>query len=296
MRPTDGALDRYNQRYEAPIDGMVSMTREDSTPFEVGDKLQIAEELREGDLISFERLEPGQVKVEVVRLGDLDPDRRELFRVHSGQGGPEFIPVRESFEDLLAWERLRHLGAAAEDKGSNWGRFAIPMEALVIYAPSESLPPKRTLEDIDMPEDARASLEGYLLLSGKIPPPAEPLRVLAGVRLHPGQISETSRNDVLQTMFETDSTLELRGVLSASAATEPPLFAAGIDGLMMDILIHDAAFMSRVTGFKREAEFALPLDCRCRVTSFEPGATHEVTGGHVFHRPTLRLEQLDSPD
>lgn len=269
------------------------MTSPETPSFEVGDKLQIAEDLREGDLVTFDKIESGQVGVRVLSLGDLDGSHKELFRVYSGPEGPEFIPVHEPFEDLLAWEKLRHMGAAAEEKGSNWGRFAIPMEVLSIYAPDEELPPRRKFEDIEMPDETRQSLEGYLLLCSRIPPPPEPLRVLAGLRIHPGQIPDQSREGVLETLFAHGSVVELRGMLSSSVVPEPPLFAAGVDGAIFDILINDAAYMSRITGFKREAEFALPLDCRCRVTSFEPRAPHEVTFGQSFIRPTVRLDQIE---
>lgn len=268
------------------------MSSMDTPPFKVGDKLQIEDELREGDLVAFEKTAPGKIAVKAVGLGDLDGSHQTLFRVYTGSGGPEFVPVDEAFDDTVAWEKLRHLAAAAEERGSNWGRFAIPLEALVVYAPGETLPAKRTLEEIDLPNEARESMEGYLLLCSKIPPPSEPLRVLAGLRIQVGQIPESSREGVLDTVFAPDSVVELRGMLSASAAPEPPLFAAGRQGTVLDILIHDAAFMSRVTGFKREAEFALPLDCRCRVTTFEPSVPYEAVGGNTYFRPTIRLEQV----
>jgi hypothetical protein len=269
------------------------VTSPESPSFGVGDKLQIAEELQQGDLVFFDPIEPGRVAVRVVRLGDLDGSHEALFRTYPGPDGPEFIPVQEPFNDILAWEKLRHLGAAAEDKGSNWGRFAIPMETLVIYAPEEDPPPGRKFEDIEMTAETRASLEGYLLLCSKIPPPPEPLRVLAGLRIQAGQIPEEGQDQILETIFAPGSTVELRGMLSSSAIAEPPLFAAGVHGAMLDILMSQGAYMSRITGFKREAEFALPMDCRCRVTSFEPSAPHEVAGGHSFIRPTIRLEQIE---
>lgn len=269
------------------------MTSPETQPFNVGDKLQISDDLREGDLVFFDPIEPGRVAVRVVRLGDLDGSHEALFRTYPGPDGPEFIPVREPFDDILAWEKLRHLGAAAEDKGSNWGRFAIPMETLVIYAPGEDPPPRRKFEDIEMPAETRASLAGYLLLCSKIPPPPEPLGVLAGLRIQAGQIPEEGRDEILETVFAPDSIVELRGMLSSSAIVEPPLLAAGVHGAVLDMLLSQGAYMSRVTGFKREAEFALPMDCRCRVTAFEPSAPHEVTGGHSFNRPTVRLEQIE---
>lgn len=269
------------------------MTSPNAPPFKVGEKLHFADELREGDLVAFNRIEPGRVAVQLVRLGDLDGSHEELFRSFSGPEGPEFTPVHEPLEDLLAWERLRHMGAAAEDRGSIWGRFAIPMETLVIYAPGEELPPKRRLEDIELPDETRQSLEGYLLLCSKIPSPPEPVRLFSGVRLQPGQIPESGRDDILQTIFEPGSILELRGMVSSSAAAEPPLFAAGTEGIMLDMVVGDASYMSRITGFKREAEFALPFDCRCRVTTFEPRGSHAVTGEHSFIRPTLKVEQID---
>jgi hypothetical protein len=143
-----------------------------------------------------------------------------------------------------------------------------------------------------MPEDSRASLENYLLLTRKIPPPAEPLRVLVGLRIEVGQVPESSRDGVLETIFAPDSVVELQGMVSASSSPEAPLFAAGLHGALLDILVHDAAYMSRVTGFRREAEFALPFDCRCKVTAFAAGVPYEVTGGDRFFRPTVRLEQL----
>lgn len=269
------------------------MSAEESPPFEVGDKLQIEDELREGDLVRFEKTEPGRISVRPLELGDLDESSQALFRVFTGPEGPEFQPVIESFDEILAWEKLRHVAIAAEDRGSNWARFAFPLEALVVYAPGEDLPAKRTFEEADLTPEARASLESYLLLCSKIPPPNEPLRVLAGLRIQIGQIPRGSRSAVLETVFAPDSVVEMRGVLSASAAPEPPLFAAGVQGAILDILIHDAAFMSRVTGFRREAEFALPMDCRCRVTAFEPEVPYEAIAGHTFFRPTIRLEQID---
>ena len=269
------------------------MNPKETTDFAVGDKLVVADELQPGDLVSFDKSNPGRVEVRAVGLGDLDPSREDLYRAYPSPEGPQFIPVQEPFEDLLAWERLRHIGNAAEEKGSNWGRFAIPMETLAIYAPGEDLPPGRTLADLEMTAEVRESLEGYLLLCSKVPPPPEPLHVLAGLRLQPGQIPEPRRQEVLETMFAPDSIVELLGMLSSSVIPEPPLYAAGVDGAMLEILMSRGSYMSRITGFKREAEFALPMDCRCRVTSFEAAAPFEVTGGHSFIRPTIRLEQID---
>ena len=260
--------------------------------FAVGDKLKIADELQPGDLVFFDRSQPGRIEVRTVGLGDLDGSHTELLRVYPGAAGPQFVPVLEPFEDLMAWERLRHIGSAAEEKGSNWGRFAIPMEAVAIYAAGETVPPRRRLEDIEMADEVRESLKGYLLLCSKVPPPAEPSRVLAGLRIQPGQIPEEGREDLLETMFSPGSVVELQGMLSSSVIAEPPLVAAGVDGAILDILISNASYMSHITGFNREAEFALPMDCRCQVISFGAEASYEVTGGHTFTRPTIQLEQI----
>ena len=259
--------------------------------FQPGHELRTADDIRVGDLVRFRRLSEERTELHVIRLTDLDAGPRDLYRVYPGPEGMSFLPVEEPAAEIRTWESVRESGRRAREAGSDWRRFGLPLEVIGVFSPGTPPPPKRRLEDMEMPAEVREQIENTLSAAGKVPHPEEPLRVLVGLRIEPAGQSIEGRLQLLRERLPVGATIEITGLVSASPVSEPPLYAAGAYGAMLDIHLQDGALI----GYEDdEVDFLLPMDCRCRVEAEPTAVRHETRDGGALVRPTLRLTQIDS--
>ena len=92
--------------------------------------------------------------------------------------------------------------------------------------------------------------------------------------------------------FVPGQVVELRGFLSASAVIDPPLYAAGMEGALLEIGLHSAANMSALRPRQGEAEYFLPRDCRCRVLGVAASRSYRTQDGDHCLRALVQLKQL----
>ena len=259
--------------------------------FQPGHELGTADDIRVGDLVQFRQVTEKRTELHVVRLADLDAGAEDLCRVFPGPEGMGFLPVEEPAEQLRTWESIRESGRRAKEGGSDWLRFGLPLDVIGVFAPGITPPPKRKLEDIEMPADVREQTEGILSAAGKVPHPEEPLRVLVGLQIEPVGLPIEGRLGHLRQRLPVGAIIEISGLVSASPMSEPPLYAAGAYGAMLDLLLSDGALIGVE---EHEVELLLPMDCRCRVEA-EPSVAEFMTQeGGGLPRPFVRLPQIDS--
>ena len=239
----------------------------------------------------FRRVAEKRTELHVVRLTDLGAGSRDLYRVYPGPEGMTFLPVEEPMAEVGAWERVRECSRRAEEAGSDWRRFGIPLEVVGVFGPGTTPPPKRRLEEIEMPAEVREQIESTLSAAQKVPHPEEPLRVLVGLRIEPAGLSIDRRLQLVRERLPVGATVEITGLVSASPMPDPPIYAAGAYGAMLDIYLRDGALI----GYENdEVDLLLPMDCRCRVEAEPTAARYEIRDGGTLVRPTLRLTQIDS--
>ena len=254
-----------------------------------GSEIVTVDDVRSGDLVRFRRVSGNRVEIHVVRGDELKAPPEDLRRIFAGPQGMSFIPVEESAEELRAWESVRKMGVRAKEQGSHWNRYSIPAEVIDRYSPQSEPPRKRSLDEIEMPENNREQIRSLFSGSRKAPRPPEPMQALIGVRFEePGKRVE-ERLDYFAERFPTGATLELSGVRSASMIAPPALFAAGAYGALFNILVSDAAVINYS---KLDREFLLPLSCRCRVDG-RPGPLKFKLEAGSLSRPCLNLTQID---
>ena len=98
---------------------MNSATRE-------GDTLHTTDEIRPGDVVVFERIDSKTVHLRLLHPLQIADFVGEKYKV--GRGTESGTVGFESIEDV--WNRLRYRAQMANGRGSNWERYAIPIEAI----------------------------------------------------------------------------------------------------------------------------------------------------------------------
>ncbi len=192
-------------------------------------------------------------------------------------------------EAVLAWTCLAQRAWQARHENSDWVRYAVPIEAVGFLTAEQANHPQRVLHDIPMPPEARAqvaALESIVRKFGRLP---QPVTVLSGLVL--AGSAGLGATDICR-LFAPGQVVELRGFLSGSASVAPPLYAAGMDGAMLEINVHSAAEMFVAAPRRDETEYLLPRDCRCRVRGTKPDFPYRAEVGGHFPRTVVELEQL----
>ena len=192
-------------------------------------------------------------------------------------------------EAVRLWSRLAQRAWQARLEQSDWGRYAIPIEAIGFLTEEQARRPRRTLDEISMPPEVRAqteTLEDIVSKCGRLP---GPVIALSGLRLS-GSSHQTAAG--ISGAFVPGQVVELRGFLSASALIDPPLYAAGMEGALLEISLHSAANMSALRPRQGEAEYFLPRDCRCRVLGVTASRSYRTQDGDHCLRTLVQLEQL----
>jgi hypothetical protein len=165
-------------------------------------------------------------------------------------------------EAVRVWAGLARRAWQARQERSEWGRYAIPVEGIGFLGEAQANFPPRSLDEISMPPEVRTqieSLESVVRKYGRLP---QPVTALSGLALAGSSDRGKAR---IGGSFAPGQVVELRGFLSASAVVDPPLYAAGMEGAVLEIGIHSAADMSAVMPHQGMVECLLPRDCRCRV-------------------------------
>jgi hypothetical protein len=220
-------------------------------------------------------------------LRDLDAMELGVVHVEDGRG----LASQLSTGVAVAWANLVRRAQQAQERHSDWLRFGIPIEAIAVLAEADGHRPPRSLDDISMPPEIRSqveALESIVRQAGRLP---QAMTVWSGLQLanSPGPLRQSAPS--VEQVFAAGQLVELRGILSGSAVIEPPLYAAGMQGVLLEIGIHSAANMSVLMPAGGEAEYLLPRDCRCRVMGIEAGKTHTTQDGDQWLRRTVRLQQ-----
>jgi len=192
-------------------------------------------------------------------------------------------------EIVRAWAGLARRAWQARQKRSDWGRYAIAVEGIGFLTEEQAHFPPRSLDEISMPPKVRAqveSLESVVRKFGRLP---QPVTALSGLAL----TGITDRGTAsIGASFTPGQVVELRGFLSASTVVDPPLYAAGMEGALLEIAIHSAADMSAVTPRQGEREYLLPRDCRCRVLGVAADRSYRTQDGNQCVRAVVQLQQL----
>jgi hypothetical protein len=216
-----------------------------------------------------------------------DRDARGLGVIHIEDNRPTARVT--AAEAVRAWAKLAELASRARHERSDWIRYGIPIHRMGLLTEEQAVSPPRSLDDISMPPEVRAKVESLESLSHKSCRQIEPVTVLSGLVLADISHADT---DSIHRLFVPGQSVELRGFLSASALVDPPLYAAGMDGAMLEISIHFAAEMFAVMPRQREIEYFLPRDCRCRVLELVPSRSYRLQDGEYYVRTGVRLQQL----
>lgn len=182
------------------------------------------------------------------------------------------------------------LAQKARQARSDWTRYAIPFESVAFMSEQDLQKPPRALADIAMPNHIRQQVKAMDSVVRKAGRLDKPLTVCAGLSYQDRHNVDLVRE--LREAFVVGSALELRGFLSASRIPEPPLYAAGSRGAILEINVHSAVNVTAMAPRKDELEYLLPRDCRCRVDKVTDSSQYATADGRQWSRPTIQLSQL----
>ena len=217
-----------------------------------------------------------------------DRDARALGVIHIEDH--RATGIASGVEAVRAWARLARRAWQARQERSDWGRYAIPVEGIAFLTEEQANLPPRSLDEISMPPEVRSqieAMESVVRKSGRLP---KPVTALSGFALAASLSNQGTPG--IGGSFAPGQVVELQGFLSASAVVDPPLYAAGMEGAMLEIGIHSAADMSAVMPRQGEAEYLLPRDCRCRVLGMIADRSYRTQDGDHYVRALVQLQQL----
>jgi hypothetical protein len=147
-----------------------------------------------------------------------DLDARKLGVVHiEDRRASGTLPEYESVE---VWARLANRAWRARQEQSDWKRYAVPMDAIEFLTEREAHAPRRSLDEVSMPDEVRTqveALESVVRKSGRL---SKPITAWCGLTLSGmPPCDKTSVRDA----FRDGQVVELRGFLSASSLVDPPI-------------------------------------------------------------------------
>jgi len=219
-------------------------------------------------------------------------DAREFGVVHVEDTREE--PDAAAVTRADAWAHLVRKAQKAEQEGSDWERFGVPVAAVQLLDEADQDKPPPPLDELELTHDVRETCEVLEEMVGDAPRQDQSFTLFAGLRPGSHVPAEVLRAEHLARRFPQGRVVSLTGFVCAAGRTEPPLYAAKSSGAMMAIRVTHAAPLTKPGDGPDEYEFLLPRDCRCKVVDvLEEGLFPDGSGADSrSRRVTVRLEQV----